>query len=425
LIPITVFCEVKALFLGRFFLYFYLLLSSIASAQSLQNKASCLDNNFKYLDDEFTNAIKLSKWTDQFSLKNKHTLVINVGQYLFIYSTKQIDVEDIKLELGSSVEQLNLCDQVYSNHTSENIQYKFKFFALKPLEPRQINQFRFIYPPSKKDSEMSEIEKFAKKYGPLLFIKAPQVSNFQIEEIQRTIIHEGMHLFGQKELFLLEPYVLQSNLSGRDYLQEISTHSQSFKSQLSNEICLSLEVINALLSKESSSKTLISGNLKKLLESNAARKYLFAINDIENYWIMHEGIPEFLDHQILINKSPERLASIYQDACDNPEIKGKYFYPNLIGAAIFHGINAISENNWQEKINFDDKTILNLSEILKNLYLNNKLQDFDTVKNPEDSRLMLLNYAQIEMPLSKKVKAEKISPTSTRNTKFASKKQKF
>ena len=417
--------KLKAPLLGRFFLCFLIFLSSIATAQSLQNNSKCLDKNFKLLDDEFTNAINLAKWSNQFSLQNRHTLVINIEKYLFIYSTKQIDVEDIKLDLGSAVEQLNLCHQIYSNNSSEKFQYKLIFYALKPLEPRQVNQFKFIHPPSNREEAMSGIEMLAKKYGPILFIKAPKVSNFQIEEVQRTIIHEGMHLFGQKGLFFLEPHVIQSNLSSRDYLQEISTHSQSFKSQLSNEICLSLDVINASIIIEPLSKIQILENLNKLLDSNRARKYFFGINNIENYWIILEGIPEFLDHQILVNKSPERLASIYQEACDYPESRDKYFYPNLIGAAIFHGLNATSESDWQEKIDFNSETILNLSEILKNLYLNNKLRDPGTVKKPEDSRLIFLNDTQIETPLSKKIKIENTSPALSRNTKSASKKQKF
>ena len=374
------FLLVKAPVIGRFMLciFFLSLILGAAAAENAsdngerntlpkknQNCAEGNNENTDYLNQRFSEAINLSKWNSEFDLSLKHTIIIYKNELLFIYSSKEISLEDIRRTIDTKAVVINACVKNSEAQQNSNENFKIIVSLSKPLELTPANQFRFIYPPTK-NLPASPIENLARKTGPILFITTYSNTSLEIEEIQRTVIHEGMHLFGQQELLILEPENTQSRLSSREYLQQLAMLNESFKNDINKQICLASTIVQHKLKQSKVPDNGILLNIAELIELNLLNKDKYEIKDIENYWILVEGIPEYLDHQILMKYAPERLIAIYQQACELRGLQPKSFYPNLIGAAIFHSFDIINGNNfWSQKFKLNEDTLNNLEDYFK------------------------------------------------------------
>jgi hypothetical protein len=422
------FRPVKAPLIGRFLFYIFILSLTLgaAAAQNTSENGeintlpkkiqNCVEGNYEntdYLNQRFTEAINLSKWSSEFNLSLKHTIIIYKNELLFIYSSTEISLEDIKRTIDKKAEVINACDKISEAQQNSNETFKLIVNLSKPLELTSANQFRFIYPPVK-NLPASPIENLARKTGPVLFITTYSNTTLEIEEIQRTVIHEGMHLFGQQELLMLEPENTQSRLSSREYLQQLAMLNDSFKIDINKQICLASTIVQKKLKQSTVSDNAILLNIAELIELNILNKDKYEIKDIENYWILVEGIPEYLDHQILMKYAPERLIAIYQQACELRGLQQKIFYPNLIGAAIFHGFDIINGNNlWSQKFKLNEDTLNNLEDYFKQQSISVKKPGYSTKVSASAS---IHTENQIKNKTQVKIKAKQ-KPMAVRHLK--------
>jgi len=81
------------------------------------------------------------------------------------------------------------------------------------------------------------------------------------------------------------------------------------------------------------------------------------VQEAEKFWYLVEGIPQYMDEQILIkNGSARDIVSSYRAHCSITQQTNDVFYPLLAGAALSHGLDFIlgSREAWKNSAKFDD-----------------------------------------------------------------------
>lgn len=308
----------------------------VADVSISSEKITCtvdLDDDVKLAHQRYLDAINISNRYIDLKMNTAVSLVISDGQDVFLYTKRNIDFDVIKNIFGDQIKSKGECSTAGGN--SDGLK-TFIFNASMSEESSVDRQFEFVYPTIKDDNLYKN--KLAIHLGKYLFINRMSSSELGFDEVSRTIVHESIHLFGQDRLILMEPQ-FDYEISSRSYLENLSKINPQFQDEIRIQICYSFDVLKLRLKKGNVAykKKQSAFLLSKLIKSNRNAKVNYGIGEIENYWYLVEGIPEYYDHQVLVTHSPDRLLDIYRFSCEQRDKNLSYFYPNLIGAAIFHG----------------------------------------------------------------------------------------
>jgi hypothetical protein len=212
------------------------------------------------------------------------------------------------------------------------------------------------------------------------------ISEISLITLEIKLTHEAIHLFGQGELQNSSPEFIAvnvfengeldkinsietliyfqncselsktlDNISSREYLQYKEKCSPIFSELVQKEICLDYKLIQIILSSsepDENSKNEIHSLLGEIKDTLRKRTELF--NDqglkLEWYWYMLEGIPQYAEQKVSLNKNQDRIENHYKSYCLQGEDQDGIFYPLLTGAAIWHGLDFIFDDRskWDE-----------------------------------------------------------------------------
>lgn len=308
----------------------------LANTSISSEKSTCavdLDDDVRFAHQRYLDAINISNRYIDLKTNAAVSLVIADGQDVFLYTKKNIDFDGIKNVFGDQVKSKGECSITGGNSDGIKI---FIFNANISEESSIDRHFEFVYPQNQDDNSYKQ--KLSVHLGKYLFVNRISSSELGFDEASRTIVHEAMHLFGQDRLILMEPE-FDHEISSRYYLENLIKINPQFQDEIRSQICYSLDVLKLRLKNKDAAykKKQSAFLLSKLLKLNRSIKVNYGIGEIENYWYLLEGIPEYYDHQVLVKHSPDRLLDIYRVSCEQRDNNLNYFYPNLIGAAIFHG----------------------------------------------------------------------------------------
>lgn len=307
----------------------------VANASISSEKCTCavdLDDDVRFAHQRYLDAINISNRYIDLKTNSAFSLVISDGQDVFIYTKKNIDFEGIKDVYGDQIKSKGQCSIAGGNNDGLNT---FIFNTSVSEESSIDRHFEFVYPQNQAGNFYKQ--KLSNYLGKYLIVNKISSSELGFDEVSRTIIHETMHLFGQERLILMEPE-FNHEVSSRYYLENLIKINPQFQDEIRSQVCYSLDVLKLRLKNKDAAykKKQSAFLLSKLLKLNKSIKVNYGIGEIENYWYLVEGIPEYYDHQVLVKHSPDRLLDIYRISCEQRDNNLNYFYPNLIGAAIFH-----------------------------------------------------------------------------------------
>ena len=234
--------------------------------------------------------------------------------------------------------------------------------------------FLFVYPGSK-DSLVRDgvdLNAVAKAVGKFLYIEVGALDKRGLIELQRTIVHEGAHFFCQTELLAASPKGGDEGFSSRQLLMAQYRGNIDFRDSVDREICVAKELLEAVFSDTKKNKSEVKSLLLKMIKIANDRRESSGtnVNDAEKFWYLVEGIPQYLDHAILIqNGAKSAIIDPFDAHCTNGERYTNAFYPLLAGAAIGHGLDFVlgSREAWKNSAKFDAMGPNNWMMVLKNL----------------------------------------------------------
>jgi hypothetical protein len=217
--------------------------------------------------------------------------------------------------------------------------------------------------------------------------KADHVIN---NEIELTIAHEAIHLFSQDDIFdgippsrlentlinennsqnenqqiIIQPIILKNEacdqelknirmFSNREYLDFKYRCLPKFNELVEKEACLDLELIKTISQPHedtNGSRLQAIILLKEIFKIMRDKNELYKDNNLalEWYWYLAEGLPQYFEQKILLQRKSIRIISNYEEHCHpTNNSKDMFFYPLLTGSAIWHGLEFIhdSETEW-------------------------------------------------------------------------------
>ncbi len=320
------------------------------------------------------------QWNVAKQLRSNSTILIQFENYWLLYGLHNLNSPKRLEELKAVIPNSLFC-------IDNGFPVSFILIKRSDWTPpiKKLEFFNFLYPYKAKDA--SEYIHFKIFFGKVLLINLETLNDNNLNELELTIAHEAMHLFGQEAIQNAEPifhpayeaietdhkekyqtssensannchHSIQNfdHQSGRDYLEFKLKCSPSFKKSVINEICINLKLVNFI---NSNSKSTASNRLhvailiKEIIEELENRVNLYNDSDlpIEWYWYLLEGVPQFMEQKILFRKNPERLINQYDAYCHQKNGHEDYFYPLLTGAAIWHGLDYLfdSPDDWGYK----------------------------------------------------------------------------
>lgn len=243
-----------------------------------------------------------------------------------------------------------------SSHAGSSVSVLF-VPSLRKVSSGTEHVFDFIYPHH--DLSRREVgnspQAAASVLGRYLYVTLPSIDASQLIELERTLVHEGMHLFGQGHILGREPEPPAMALSGRGFLEQKVLEDPLFRKGVIAEVCEAHRVLRLIIESRPSREEVREG--LRRMRANAQQRFLFYNSrDVELFWYYTEGIPQYLDHQILLRPSGstrDQLLSLYDGYCKGDISGGQVFYPNLVGAAYLHGYEylvGLNHLSWSSRI---------------------------------------------------------------------------
>ena len=229
----------------------------------------------------------------------------------------------------------------------------------KRAAPEKLD-FLFVYPGTNNSLVRDDVDlnAVAKVVGKFLYVEAGKRDKHSLMEIQRTIVHEGVHFFGQNEILGSSPKGGDQGFSSRQFLIAKYRENIDFRASVVQELCVGKELLEAIFIDTKNSREEVKTLLIKMIKIGNDRRDNSTINvkDAEEFWYLVEGIPQYLDHEILIrNGAKGALIDLFRPYCMKEEYNTSVFYPLLAGAAIAHGLDFVlgSREAWQGYAKFD------------------------------------------------------------------------
>ncbi len=367
-----------------------------------------ISKDINKIDKSVQYAYKSWDWEVARELIAKSTLLIQYENSWIIYGLQNFKNNLNLSDLKNTIDYTSFC------LFNDNL-YPFLLIIKKdkPAKNKDIQFYNFLYRSDK--NTFNEYAAIKKNLGTTLLIHLISVSDNLLEELELTITHEAMHLFGQEDIQFLEPLftfkkindeqLISKNLSnfseynhcetqqinvdkftGREYLQYTEKCNTEFNKSVMLEICLDYNLMKFIAQtnnkKDSNSKIHVLFSLKEIIleienRSNINGDESFAL---EWYWYLMEGVPQYMEQRLLLEKNQTRLLSQYESYCEQREGHQEYFYPLLTGSAIWHGLDYLfdSKDEWShlaQQLEYNIPSNKNSKFWLNNFHtlLNNKI----------------------------------------------------
>jgi len=242
------------------------------------------------------------------------------------------------------------------------------------LENRDLNwnpiTYQFRTGRKKSANKQERWDQIAKISGDILLIQEKNLTKNTAEEIQRTIVHEGMHLFGQSRVVSNEPEIVGAKNGPRAFLEHLDAVETPYRESVTQEVCVDAEIMKLVLSGNKDHKRLVAMKLQEVFKIISNRQLKFETSKAEAYWYFIEGVPQYLDQNFIFKRNPSKVQNLYENYCARSEGVQSGFYANYAGAAILHGLEFVLGSNgaWRQQLGFErtslDDWLLDVSEIL-------------------------------------------------------------
>jgi hypothetical protein len=232
--------------------------------------------------------------------------------------------------------------------------------------------YQFVTARSKPANKQDRWHHIASLVGEILVLQEKNLTKNTAEEIQRTIIHEGMHLYGQSWMVSNEPTVMGGKVSPRHYLEQLDSIESSYRDSVTQEICIDVQIMKLVQTGNIDFKVTVNQKLKEVFEIILERQQKYNTSNAEAYWYFVEGIPQYLDQKFIFKDNPQKIIDLYSNYCARSEGVQSGFYANYAGAAIFHGLEFVlgSTGAWSRGLGLDrastDGWLVEISEMLDN-----------------------------------------------------------
>ena len=313
---------------------------------SSSHLTTCSDKNIgegiAIINKNVQHSKKITAWPPNYNLSDK-TIVISTTKALIFYtntnSTKEINkIKELSEELVRRKLHLICFDKSNSSIYPTAI-----FQYTKPELASNLTSYSFVYPtftPRLSNNQVN-LNYVSNKLGSFLYIYLPSTSDTDLTEMQRTLTHEGAHFFGQSKIINLQPLIVGTEIDSRSYLSTNYEKNSHFRGLVNQELCIASSLLEGVLVYPKKSKNDINDLLYQMWIIRKERNNINEVDIIEaeNFWYLVEGIPQFLDHNVLIEKKQiSKLINSYKLFCEEDYISNFSFYPLYAGAAVAAGI---------------------------------------------------------------------------------------
>jgi hypothetical protein len=311
-------------------------------------------------------------WELARELIDKSVILVEFKNYWILYGIHNINESFTPLNFENSIDTIFSC-----LNKSNKIPYLLINKKNTPKPGKENQFFHFLY--KNQNDGLDEYTAVKKYFNRILLVNLESTSSNSLEELELTITHEALHLFGQDNIHFTEPFykfnkinedqliginqnpriitngceLQQSSmdiLSSREYLQyKVNCHT-AFNESVIKETCLDLNLLKFIVQtnniKDNDTRLQAVFLLKEIIKEIEKRSTIdgedrFAL---EWYWYLMEGVPQYMEQRILLEKNQQKLISQYQLYCKQENGYEEYFYPLLTGAAVWHGLDYLFES---------------------------------------------------------------------------------
>ena len=327
-------------------------------AQPMRLCGERLGKQLDFVDEKVFDALNASAWVGGYDLNRRYFIALQSSRVLRLYikmgdgsQWTQARINDLFRLLSLKKGALTCVEisKFTKASTLRIISFEAQASNWEPIS------FRFISSLSSSEKNEDRWVKLASAFGKILLLQEDDFNSNVIEEVQRSIIHEGMHLYGQQKLFSQEPQGLEGTLKGRIYLRYLENTKEEYRYSIKREVCLDLDLMRLVVENNENHKTQVVDLLRKIFMIYSERDELFQVGTLDAYWYMVEGVPQFLDQKFILYKNPQKVLKAYDHYCGSPNGPGEAFYGNLAGAAILHGLDYLYHDSvdWKSSLKID------------------------------------------------------------------------
>jgi len=402
----------------RFLIFLFCVFFSSASFanQPLANQAfkHCnereLNKDIKKINQSVQYVYKSWDWELASELIDKSVILVQFKNYWIIYGIHNNNESLLNIE--NSIDNSFIC-------TDKNFKIPYLLISKKYAPTPSIDNqfFNFLY--QHQNNKLNEYKTIKKYFSRILLINLESTSSNSLEELELTVTHEAMHLFGQDNIQFFEPLykfnkinheqlivqnqsqIIEINqcelqqstidvLSSREYLQYKAKCHSAFNKSVIQEVCLDLNLLKFIVQTENiidnDSRLHAIFLLKEIIKEIENRSTVDGEGSfaLEWYWYLIEGVPQYMEQRMLLKKNQPRLISQYQSFCEQKNSYEEYFYPLLTGAAVWHGLDYLFEST-DDWINIARQAEYNISTTANsrfwfdnfNQLLNNKMNQLN------------------------------------------------
>lgn len=319
--------------------------------------------------DAVSDALARGKWQYGYNLENGNPLLIRVDRVLFLIGNISPTAAKTYFRLFSVTGSSSNC--VFSSNGS-GIEYlvidRPKNTTLMPDD----RNYLFLYPGDSARKYVTELEQLSKVIGKTLVLQFPDSSPKNLLEMRKTIVHEGAHLFGQEIIASVEPLPPDTRQTGRAYIEQLVQTNQDFRESVQNEFCHARKLfaeVNA--ARDIDRDEDIKGILLQMLDESETRGDLFDVYDLESFWYVLEGVPQYLEQLIDKETDPRVLEQRYDQLCASASDAEFSLYFVYLGAAFLHGVDLVSSEKSSELefFYFDPNNVLNFRERVRDFVI--------------------------------------------------------
>ena len=319
-------------------------------------------------------AVTGSNWHPDYALSKKYAIAIELPTAVFFFlKLKQRQFVESDLKKISKLIASNPKDVYCGDWKRENGSDSIAIIKLENRDSRwNPRAYQFVTARSKPTNKQDRWHHIALLAGDTLVLQEKKLTKNTAEELQRTIIHEGMHLYGQPWMVSNEPTVMGGKVSPRNYLEQLDSTEGSYRDSVTQEICIDAQIMKLVQAGNIDSKERVNQKLKEVFEIMLERQQKFNTSNAEAYWYFVEGIPQYLDQNFIFQKNPQKIIDLYNSYCARSEGIQSGFYANYGGAAIIHGLEFVfgSTGAWRSGLGLDrgstDGWLVEISEMLDN-----------------------------------------------------------
>jgi hypothetical protein len=237
------------------------------AAYPMRPCAERLGARLDFVDAKVIEAVNASTWVGGYDLKQQYVLALQSSTVLRLYvktggdsAWTQTRIDKILGLLSSKKSTLTCVDNGKARGDSilRIIRFESQASNWQPMP------FRFISSLSSSGQIEDRWIKLASTVGKILLLEETDFKSDVMEEVQRSIIHEAMHLYGQKNLFSQEPQGLNGTLKGRMYLRHLEASDEVYGDLIKQELCLDSRLMQVIFENNEKSRLVVLELLQQI-----------------------------------------------------------------------------------------------------------------------------------------------------------------